>query len=136
MEPVLYICLVLGVWMLSLSARQACAEGEPRLRWGDVPVRVRLLLRRSAPAGFWVKRVGVGLQGGELAYWFTGSAPGGPEVAMLVLSSGEPAVLVAEGAPEPGETVCYSGWLQRGIACVPPHAALGSALDPHGLAAR
>ena len=93
MECILYLCLISGVWMLSFSARQTFAADEHRLRLSDIPPRIRVVLRRAAPPGFWVRTVRVTMEGGAPAYWFAGSTPGHRDAAMAVLDCGQAVAL-------------------------------------------
>jgi len=92
MEPALYLCLIFGIFMLSLSARQSFSSDEHRLGLSEIPMRIRQALRCNVQ-GYWVRRVRVTMQDGKPAYWFTGSTPTDPDMALLVLDSGEAVIL-------------------------------------------
>lgn len=92
MEPAIYLSLIFGIWMLSLSARQAFTTDEHRLCLSDIPMRIRRILRRDMQ-GYWVRKVRVTMQDGKPAYWFTGSTVSDPDVALVVFDSGETVIL-------------------------------------------
>lgn len=124
MEPALFLSLLLGVWMLSFSARQCFTQDEHRLRLDEIPFRVRAALRRGAPAGYWVRVLRVTMEGGRPAYWFTGSTPARADVALLLLDSGELAELPAG----------YSQIIEDNDATPPSPARLRLRRAPSGLA--
>lgn len=92
MEPTYYLCLALGAFMLSLSARQSFTSDAHGLRLSDIPMRVRMTLRREL-RGYLVRKVRVTMREGAPAYWFTGSTPQDPDLAVLILDSGESLIL-------------------------------------------
>jgi hypothetical protein len=90
---VIYLALILGIFMLTLSARQTVSDVR-LVRLNDIPMRIRQNLRRHVQ-GYWVRSVRVTMHEGQPAYWFTGSTPKDSDLALLVLGSGETAILAA-----------------------------------------
>ncbi|GFK93992.1 hypothetical protein NNJEOMEG_01830 [Fundidesulfovibrio magnetotacticus] len=142
MDPSLYLCLILGFFMLSLSARQSLATDAHCLRLSDVPVRVRLAMRRALP-GFCVRKVRVTLREGAPAYWFTGSTPREADLALLVLDSGEASLLPGGWSrliEDEGTAPPEAPWLRPGAARQPSPGLAGPAcawsVAPPGAAGR
>jgi hypothetical protein len=119
MEAAIYLSLIFGIFMLSLSARQAFTSDEHRLCLSDIPMRVRQTLRRDVQ-GYWVRKVRVTMEDGRPAYWFTGSTVKDPDVALVVFDSGE-TVILPSGA----------SWMIENDDVAPPRAPWRSNSEAH-----
>ena len=130
MESVIFISLLLGLLLLSLSARQTFPD-ERRLGLSDVPLRIRRALRKNVQ-GYWVRNVRVTLRDGRPAYWFTGSTPKDPNLALLVLDSGETTMLSPMMAKSLED---HSGGLPETLADSPRRTSQNRGEAKKGLAA-
>ena len=94
MEAVIFFSFIVGYYLLRLSARQTCTD----LQLSDVPMRIRHILR-SRQRGFWVEKVEVSLQDGNLLYCFSGSTPKRKSLSLVLLDSSESALFQPPFAP-------------------------------------